>query len=132
MKQIGALFLINISVWGIVYGLTLSNWTIGIVGFIIGIVGNVLLLHYCYEELINKQINKKKKMKQDEIRSTWARVANRVEDVTKHSKSEFVNRNKPAFENDKFELEFEYVVLEAIKLDNDFRKKFEYCLKAFL
>ena len=71
-------------------------------------------------------------MNQNEIRSTWAKVANRVEDVTKQSKSDFVNKNKPAFEKDRFDLEFEYAVLEAIRLDTDFKRKFEHCLKAFL
>jgi len=75
---------------------------------------------------------KNKKMNQNEIRSTWAKVANRVEDVTKQSKSDFVNKNKPAFEKDKFDLEFEYAVLEAIRVDTDFKRKFEHCLKAFL
>ena len=71
-------------------------------------------------------------MNQNEIRSTWAKVANRVEDVTSDSLQDFLDKNKPTFEKDKFDLEFEYAVLEAIRLDTDFKRKFEHCLKAFL
>lgn len=71
-------------------------------------------------------------MNQNEIRSTWAKVANRVEEVTNGTLQDFLNKNKPAFEKDLVDLSFEYRVLEDIRQDADFRRKFEYCLKAFL
>ena len=71
-------------------------------------------------------------MKQNEIRSTWAKVANRVEDVTNGTLQDFLDKNKPLFEKDLVDLSFEYRVLEDIRKDVDFRRKFEYCLKAFL
>ena len=71
-------------------------------------------------------------MNQNEIRSTWAKVANRVEDVTKGSLQDFIDKNKPSFEKDLVDLSFEYRVLEDIRQDEDFRRKFEYCLKVFL
>ena len=71
-------------------------------------------------------------MKQNEIRSTWAKVANRVEDVTNGTLQDFLDKNKPVFEKDLVDLSFEYRVLEDIRQDVDFRRKFEYCLKAFL
>ena len=71
-------------------------------------------------------------MNKNEIRSTWAKVANKVEDVTNGTLQDFVDKNKPAFEKDLVDLSFEYRVLEDIRQDVDFRRKFEYCLKAFL
>lgn len=71
-------------------------------------------------------------MNQNEIRSTWAKVANRVEDVTSDSLQDFLDKNKPTFEKDLVDLSFEYRVLEDIRQDPDFRRKFEHCLKAFL
>ena len=71
-------------------------------------------------------------MNQNEIRSIWAKVANRAEEVTSGSLQDFLDKNKPVFENDLVDLSFEYRVLEDIRQDPDFRRKFEHCLKAFL
>ena len=71
-------------------------------------------------------------MNQNEIRSTWAKVANRVEDVTSGGLQDFLDKNKPTFEKDLVDLSFEYRVLEDIRQNPDFRRKFEHCLKAFL
>ena len=52
-------------------------------------------------------------MEQNEIRSTWAKVANRVEDVTNGTLQDFLNKNKPLFEKDLVDLSVECRALEG-------------------